>query len=264
MSQFLQDQHIINLSLNKNALEQINELFVNFLIEINSKLKDDELIDKAVLTYVIRFDNKGYRVFTWEILLQYFHRAKHIERIFFTLETGKSVRSQRSLGTCIELKLDQNNSDNCWLFVTSDDDSLVISSFSALCDILKKYKNRNGLARTTWIRLGIEIFGIIFGFILSLWAALKVSPKLTIENSFVICFLFMLLIFSNTWTYFNQKIILFINRLFPNLKFYRAGKDRMHWFMQSIVGGFTFLIALYILNRVFSFVGDILSYVVKQ
>ena len=66
------------------------------------------------------------------------------------------------------------------------------------------------------------------------------------------------------WTYLNLKILSFINALFPNIKFYRPGKDRIHWFMQAIIGGIAGAVMVYILSWVFSYVGDILGSLVNK
>ena len=265
MAYLLRDQHIANLSVDEDSLRQINAVFESCEKAINTDVPENDNTGKrAFLTYIIRFDNKGYRVFSLEYLLRYFHQAKHVERVIFTVETGESLRSGRQLGTFLELRLDEKDPNNCLLTVTSNDGDWVDSSFSAVQDVLVKCGNMNGWARTAWTQLGVQIVGVTLAFILSLWAAVKISPKLAIENSFIISFLFVLLIFSNTWTYLNQKIISFINALFPNLKFYRPRKDRVHWFMQAIVGGIALAVMLYILSWVFSYGGDILGSLVNK
>jgi hypothetical protein len=260
MAHFLRDQRIANLSVNEDIIKQISELFSIRLNTLNANIpKDDTTGRQAFLAYIIRFDSKGYRVFTLEDLLRYFHQAKDVERIIFTLETGESLRSMRQTGICMELKLDQVDSGGCFFMVTSNDRDWVESSFSAVQDILAKCKNMNGWVQSAWTQLGVQITGVAFGFFLSLWAAIKVSPKLAIENSFIICFLFVLLIFSNVWSYLNKKVLSVLNRAFPNLKFYRPDKDQGHWLMQAVIGGVVVAIMLWALGLLFSYAGDILS-----
>lgn len=265
MAYFLRDQHVTNLTVDEDSLRHINTVFESRERAINTNVpENDNTGQRAFLTYIIRFDNKGYRVFSLEELLRYFHQAKEVERLIFTVETGESLRSNRQLGTFLELRLDEKDPNNCLLTVTSNDGDWVDSSFSAVQDVLAKCKNKNGWVRTAWTQLAVQIIGVTLGFILSLWAAVKISPKLAIENAFVISFLFVLLIFSNTWTYLNQKIISFINALFPNLKFYRPRKDRMHWLMQAIIAGIALAVMLYLLNWVLSYLGDILGSLVNK
>ncbi len=265
MARFYRDQHVANLTINEDVLTQLNAVFESRERSLNEQLApDDNTATRAFLTYIIRFDSKGYRVFSLDEVLRYFRQAKEIERVIVTLETGESLRSNRVVGTHLEVHLDEKNPNGCYLSVTSDHKDWVDSSFSATEDVLDKCKNRNGWARSPWTLLSVQIAGVIFGFVLSLWFATKISPKLTIENSFVISFIFVLLIFSNMWTYLNQKIVAYIYSLFPNLKFYRPPKDRLHWLMQAVVGGIAVAVTLYVLGLVFSYIGGVLGVFINK
>ena len=265
MGHFLRDERVANLSVNEESLRQISAVLDSRQRAMNADVPEDDKTGKrAILSYIIRFDNKGYRVFSLDDLLRYFNEADEVERVIFTLETGESLRSSRQLGAFVELRIDARDPNSCSLTVTSDEWDWVDSSFCAVRDILVRYKNKNGWVRTAWTQLGVQIIGVTLGFVLSLWAAVKISPKLAIENSFVISFLFVLLVFSNTWTYLNQRMMLFINDVFPNIKFYRSGKDRLHWLMQAVIGGVAIAVTLYILSWIFSFVGDILGGLVEK
>ena len=91
-----------------------------------------------------------------------------------------------------------------------------------------------------------------------------VAPKVPIEISFVICFLFAFLIFSNTWTYLKGLLYGVVNKYFPNINFYRSDKDRIHWLMQAIIGGIALAFTLFLLNLAFSFVGDFLGNILSN
>lgn len=260
MAHFLRDQHVKNLSVTADNIAQISAVFAERANTLNANQDiNNNQNNELYLTYIIRFDNKGYRVFSIDELLRYFHQAKEVERILFTVESGESLRSNRQVGTYLELRLDEKDPNTCLLSVTSDDKDWVDASFSAVQDVLAKCQNMNGWVRTAWTQFGVQIIGVMLGFVLSLWAALKISPMLTIENSFLITFLFLLLIFSNTWTYINHKALGLINITFPNMKFYRPSKERMHWMMQAVIGGVAAATALYILGITFSFLVDILG-----
>lgn len=265
MAHYLRDEHVTNLSVNADNLAQLSAVFSERVGALNSKIpENDDTGKKAFLTYIIRFDNKGYRVFSLEDLLRYFSLAKVVERILITVETGESLRSNRQIGTYLELRLDEKDSSTCFLTVTSDEKDWVDASFSAVQDVLVKCKNRNGWARSAWTHFGVQIIGVTLGFILSLWAAAKIAPRLVIENSFIFSFLFVLLMFSNTWTYLNQRVLSVFNSVFPNMKFYRPDKERLHWLMQAIVGGIVFAIVMYILGQAFSFLIDVFSSFVRK
>ena len=196
MAHFLRDQHVTNRSVNEDNLRQISAVFQSREGVINADVpENDDTGKRAFLTYIIRFDNKGYRVFSLEDLLRYFHQAKDVERVIFTVETEESSRSGRQLPTFLELRLDERDPNSCSLTVTSNDGDWVDSSFSAVQDVLVECKNKNGWVRTAWTQFGVQIIGVTLGFVLSLWAAVTISPKLAVENSFVISFLFVLLIF---------------------------------------------------------------------
>jgi hypothetical protein len=260
VAHYLRDERITNLSINADNLSQLSVVFVDRACALNAKVPENDDTGKiAFLTYIIRFDNKGYRVFSREDLLRYFHLAKEVERVLITVETGESLRSNRLSGTYLELRLDEKDPNTCFLTVTSDDKDWVDASFSAVQDILIKCKNRNGWARSALTHFGVQIVGVTLGFILSLWAAAKIAPRLAIENSFIFAFLFVLLIFSNIWNYLNQRVLWVFNSVFPNMKFYRPDKERLHWLMQAIVGGIVFAVVMYTLGQAFSFLSDVLG-----
>ena len=264
MAHFLRDQQITNVTVDEDAIRQISGALQAREATMNVGVpQDNASVNRALLTYVIRFDNKGYRVFSLDDLLRYFHLAKAVERIVFTLETGESWRSNRLVGAYSELRLDVRDPNLCLLTVTSNDSDWVDACFSGIHDVLVKCKNKNGWVRTAWTQFAVQIIGVIVGFVLSLWAATKIAPRLAVENAFIITFLFLLLIFSNTWMFLNQRILIFVNGLFPNVKFYRARKDRIHWFMQAVIGGIALAITLYLLNRLFIYIGDILGGLVR-
>lgn len=265
MAHYLRDEQISNVSISADSLAQLSAAFIERAHALNASVPEtDDGNSKAFLTYVIRFDNKGYRVFSLEDLLRYFHLAKEVERVVFTVETGQSLRSNRAIGTYLELRLDEKDPNTSFLAVTSDDRDWVDASFSAVHDVLTKCKNKNGWARTTWTQFGVQIIGVTLGFILSLWSAARIAPRLAIDNSFGIAFLFILLMFSNVWTYLNQRILWLLNNAFPNLKFYRPDKERLHWLMQTIVGGIVIAIVMTVLGQVFSFLVDILGSFVRK
>jgi hypothetical protein len=60
MAIYLRDQHVQNLSLDKEAISQINNLFIERFTKLQTELALEN--KDAFLTHVIRFDHKGYRV----------------------------------------------------------------------------------------------------------------------------------------------------------------------------------------------------------
>src|SRR5438309_2168469 len=107
MAHFLRDQLLTNLTLDEDDLRQIVAALEIRKVALNAHVKPEEQTKKSgVLTYVIRFDNKGYRVDSLKDLLRHFQQAKEVERIFFNIDTGESLASNKQLGTYLEIGLD--------------------------------------------------------------------------------------------------------------------------------------------------------------
>lgn len=260
MASYLRDQHIQNISVDADAISQISKVFAERFAQLQAELNEIASQGKgAFFTYIIRFDNKGYRVFSLDELMMYFNQARHVERIIFTVASGDSITSNRNVGAYLELCLDTQEPARCILIASSDNKDWAEASFAAVHEILAKYKTKNGLARSPWTSLGVQIFGVAIGFIISLWLSFKIAPNLKIENPFVITFLFILLVFSNVWGYLNQTILSYIAKLFPNVEFIRPAKARLNWLLQAIVGSAAFGIVVYFLGVAFSFLSKVLS-----
>jgi len=209
---------------------------------------------------IIRFDEKGYRVFGKDQLVDYFEKASKVERVILTLESVVSYQSNRQNGSYMECRLEGAESTNpCHIVATSDDEDWVNGSFSALRDCLTTFRNRSSWLRNPFVDLLIQLFGLILGVVVSLWGASRMAPHLTIENAFLISFLIVLLIFSNLWAPITFRLRRLVYLAFPVIRFYRSKKDRLHWLMQALVGGVVLALTLYLLNLMFSYVGRVLG-----
>lgn len=261
MGTFLRDQHIKNVSVNEELLQQINrflcerESSTNALLEEKGAAQDDFLL----LNYIVRFDSRGYKLTDFSDVKKYYSQASNVERIIYTLDSNRAISSNKQQGTSIELRFDSNDPNNTYIQISSDDGDLVDSVFCGLLEILKKYQNHNGKIRNAWTQVLIQTLGVGLGFVASLIIALKVYPFVKIESAFVITFLFTFLVFSNTWGYINQQLLNLVNRLFPNIRFIRAGRYRWTWVWQSLVGGLIVAFALLIINGILDWVIKILS-----
>ena len=236
MARFLRDQIISNITVTKESVKEISDLFLGILDQYNINLDPQKTQNKILyVSYIIRFDDKGYRVFFLEELLEYFHQGKKVGRIIFTIENLESLHSNRQFGTFVELRLDSFDPYSSNLMVSADEKHWVDSAFSAVKDVLKNFKNFNKFARSEWTRFLVQMIGVALGFFVSWWAASQISPSINIQNSFVICLLSAFLIFSNLWGYLNQQILKYINFQFPNIKFFRRDIDKTHWLKQGLV-----------------------------
>ena len=265
MPQFLRDEFIKNINVDESLLQILNQYFISTESNSNKNLPGIEGKEQKMLfvNYIIRFDQKGYRFFDFKEILKLYNQARHVERIIITLESIQCRTSNREFGTCMEVRLDAKDINNCFLLVQSDDDNWVESVFTGVKELIIGNHNKSGIIRNIWTPVFVQIFGLIIGFVLSVWAAKIISSHLSIGNAFFICFIFIFLIFSNFWTIINQQITKALNYTFPNLRFKRKGKETINWLAQALVGGIFVAITLFILSKIFEFVGSVISGFIK-
>ena len=244
MAHFLRDEVLKSLTIDEAVIRELDNALRASNANMPENLEQQGTGQPSIIHYVIRFDNKGYRVFSVEDLLKYFSKAKYVERVIFTAESETSIRTGRQVGSFIELALDCQDPSRCQLSVSSDNDYWVNSSFSNIKDILAGYRNRNGWARSVWSQLIIQLIAVFVTFLGSLWAAVAFSPRIPVENAFFLIFLFVFLVFSNLWGYLNQRLLALLDVVFPNMRFYRPNRDRLHWLLQNLIGGVVVLIVV--------------------
>jgi hypothetical protein len=253
MSQFLRDEYLKNLNLDDKALIKIKE-DLDIISDRSNKglnLENQEEFKKRYLiaSYIIRFDNKGFRLFDFSKVLKYFDDAHRIERVIFILETGQSLLTNRLSGDSIEIRFDSKDANNCILLVQSDDDNWVDSNFLKLKERINRYKNRNFIIRNRWTPIIIQLSGVTVGFLVSLWVAIKISPKLQIENSLAFAFVIAFLIFSNLWTFLLSAIRRCLDFYWPNVSFKRI--KGIHWLIRAFISTALISIFLFLLNKIF-------------
>ncbi len=263
MSNFLRDTFIKNISLNEDRLRKINDVFVELAVSNNQGLQNTEEDTKKyiLLKYIIRFDNKGFLLNEFDKVIKYLQGSKKTERIIFHLDSNESYFSNAQYGKKVELRFDANNPNNCHLTVQDDNSDWVDSTFCKIEEELNKYKNKHFLVRNAWTPFFVQIFGVLVGFILSLWAALRIAPALSIDYGFIVSFVLAFLIFSNVWTYLNQQILNLINFFFPNITF--KDSKGLHWLAKSLLSAIFVAISLFVINKIFIYVGLLLKEVLK-
>lgn len=260
MASFLRDQSVHNISVDSDALTQIDGIFAERFAQLQAELSKVQITPKqAFFTYIIRFDGKGYRVFSREELLRYYELAHSVERVIFTVESGDALATNRIQGAFLELCLDAGDPIRCLLISSSDNKDWAEASFAAVYEVLSKHRTKHGIAQSQWTNLGVQLLGVVAGFTFSLWLALEIAPNLRIENAFVISFLFILLLFSNIWGYLNQALLRFITNTFPNIEFVRPSKASLHWLLQTFVGTASFGAAVYLLVKAVGFLSKFIS-----
>lgn len=297
MGQFLRDQLIKNVTIDEFAITQITEILIQrrdiynalFLAAVQQNVPAVPAAfsaadpaekqeanppaapqarpapnPKILLTiYIIRFDNKGYRYFDVTEVLREFRQAENVERLIFCLESIESLRSNRNQGNYLELRLDVSDDNHTHLLASADDRDWCDAAFNSVSELLQKMKNRNAIIRNAWTPALVQLLGVATIFILSVWAASRISPYLEIENPFAISLLFILLVCSNIWGYVNQQILRAINHLYPNIRFARAHKDKMQWLFQAIIGGIAVALVLLIMDQAFDLAGKIIRSLLK-
>lgn len=260
MARFLRDEQVSNLTIDPEAVSSLVDVFMSRGTSMPEfVLQQESQPTNVFLSFTIRFDEKGYRVFDKDQLLHYFQEATEVERILFELTSGESISTNRAVGSYLDLRLDSSENVTCFLTVSSDNEDWVNGSFAAVKEELVKYGNRHSWVKNPWVDLLIQMTGLFLGFFVSLWGASQIAPKLTIENAFLISFLVVLLVFSNLWTPINQKLRGIVYRAFPTIRFYRPKKDGLHWLYQALVGGIVVAASLYLLSWAFTYVGEILG-----
>jgi hypothetical protein len=232
MGQFLRDQLVKNVSIDEATLDRLKDAFEARVALLNVGVLEDAP-GRAVLFYIIRFDEKGYRFVDFDDVKKCFREARHVKRLVFTVDSALHRNSGAIFGTHCDLRIDAKDEKACWLTVTADSKDWVDVTVVNITEVLADQKTLSGLVRTPWSGLIIQLAGVLVGFVLSLWAALKVAPFLNIDNAFVVTLFFALLIYSNVWGYTNAQITKVVDFSFPNVRFKRAGKDWLHLAVQT-------------------------------
>lgn len=256
VSKFLRDRFISNLSLNPERLMAISEILVALAETANQNVSVDDP-QRVTTNYVIRFDNKGFVVDDFQTVLIYHNGAKRTERITFLLQSEASRLSNAQTGKLVELRLDALSTNNCSLSVQDDDAAWTDAAYCRIDEELRKYGNRHYLVRNAWTTFFVQILGVLAGVFLSLWAALRISPKLSIDYAFVVSFVFALLVFSNIWTYLNQRILDFFDFIFPNISFKES--RGLHWLGRALISAVFIAAAFFALDALFGVIGRILG-----
>ncbi|MEX2496001.1 MAG: hypothetical protein WD448_07935 [Woeseia sp.] len=260
MSDYLRDRYIRSVRLNPGRIRAISAILTGFLNAADHELPGDDS-DQVRLRYMIRFDNKGFVVDDIESILEYYRNSQRTERINFIAASDTFRKTNGFKGKSIDIRFDALNDGNCTMTIQDDDGAWVDAVFCRLDEELKKFGTKNFLLRTRWSPLLVQVFGLLTGFSVSLWAALRIAPQLNVEYAFLVSFVLAFLVFSNIWSYLNQQILIFLNYLFPNVSF---KDDRgLRWLGQAFVGAVFVAVAFFVIDRAFAFLGALIDEIVK-
>lgn len=261
MAFYLVDEHIKNISLDIEKLELLSNLFFDRREQLAPVLYNPE--DDIWIVYTIRFDQKGYKVFSFKEFCGFFEQANNIERIIITLETTSSLNSGRTRGEYVELRLDTKDNNGCFLVSSSNNKDWCESSFNSINSLLSRYRAPYSIIRNDLTPLIIQLFGVVLIYAFCILFAYQVYKVINIENPFFISFFFMFLILSNLWTYLNNYILNIFNKVFPNVEIKRVKKYRIHWILQAILGTSIFTLMIFVLEKIFSYVFNLIQILIK-
>jgi hypothetical protein len=153
MGQYLRDKEISHTVIDEAALSRLVDVFLaqgasmpEYSAQPNQQGENAGV--GASLSFLIRFDEKGYRVFSKEQLLQLFNDAGSVERIIFELISNSAQQSGRIAGSYADLRLDAHEAVTCFLTVSSDDEGWMRACFAAIEDVLTGCRGR----ASSWIR----------------------------------------------------------------------------------------------------------------
>lgn len=265
MGQYLRDKEISHVAIDKIVLSRLFDVFAAqglSMPEYNppQNAGDVNANPRVKLSFLIRFDEKGYRVSSKSQLLQLFEDAADVERVIFELISDDAAQSNRIAGSYADLRLDSNEAAVCFLTVSSDDEGWMRACFAAIEDVLRSCNSRTShWARHPIVDLALQLTAVFVGFIASLWGASRISPNLTIENAFLISFLLVLLVFSNLWVPIADKARQLLRSTFPRVRFDRPAQDKLAWLYRSVVAGLVLAVALYVLGFLFTYAGKVLG-----
>jgi hypothetical protein len=258
MADYLRDQFIRNVAIDESKLRQLGAVFAELRKQATEGMTDQKKAE-FILSYTLRFDSQGHRFYDLEETIQCYRHADFVERVSIALETTESLRTNRAVGAFAELRLDVLNRDNCWVQVASDLRSATDAAFAAILEPLRTAKNRNGIVRSSFTRAIVQIVGVLLGFVISLWGAAKLSPFIAVDSAFPITLLFLFLIFGNLWTFVLPGILGGLDKLFPNVRFDREGKDKWRWLWRSLAGAAAWALFVIVGLKIFAYAAEALA-----
>lgn len=265
MSKFLRDEFLENLNISEKACEEINSLLFEITKAANEKItlsiKDkDELIRKALFpTYVIRFDQKGYKLSDFNSLNKYFQDAEKVDRLLFQVDSVDSITGIK--GKKIEISFYSEDQNRCVISVQDDDQDWVEVTFNKLKSKLLKFKNRNWLVRNNFTLFLVDVFILILGFLASLILAVKIAPMLKIDYGLIFVFLIILLIFSKIWMFVFGKVAGVISYFWPSISF--KPPEKINWIIKDVLGALLVSASIWGLLKMASYLKNVIIPFIK-
>lgn len=236
MKSTLRDKYLRNITISEKTLTGLNSKLID-IIDITNQQETDTN-KKIFLTYIIRFDEKGRSLFSFQEALKCYKDAKRIERFIFAIDCVQSYHN-KMFGKSIAIHFDAFDQNNCKIVIQGDDSNWVDNTYSALMDVLEKTKNYNFIIRNSITPFLVQVGGVIVGILLSIRGAQWLEPRLKIQYALPFAFVIVFLLFSNFWTYLYTALLRCVDRLWPNATFKEKQNNLMivfQWAMNIILG----------------------------
>lgn len=226
MPSFLRDVFVRNVVINDEAIRELHATFLDRVAVHNQTIQDDD--QRLTAQYIVRFDGRGYRTFSADEAWNFYKSAAFVERIVLQAESLIGVRTNHMWGGQIEIRLDTDRKGSSHIIVGGEVKDWVEATFSALEIVLNRRRNlATAFVRTPWTALVLQLLGVLVGILLALWLATLSAPLLKgVDYPRVVSFAFWFLVYSNLWTYLQQRALESIDDLFPNVRLSRSGD---HW-----------------------------------
>lgn len=80
-----------------------------------------------------------------------------------------------------------------------------------------------------------------------------------LRDKHIVAFLFVFVLFSNSWTFLHPGLLRQIDRLFPNVYFKRPNRERWTWLWQALVGGAVLSVLTALALIMFGYIGSALQ-----
>lgn len=222
MPSFLRDVLVRNVVVNDDAIKELHTIFLERVAAHNQITREDD--HRLNPVYVVRFDGRGYRTFSPEEAWSFYTNANSVERVVLQAESLIGIRTNYMFGGQIEIRLDGDRKGSSHIIVGGESKDWVEATFSAFEAQLIRRKNlATSLIRTPWTILVVQVVGVLVGILLALWLATLSAPFVKgVEYPRAVSFAFWFLVYSNLWTYLQQRAVHAIDVTFPNVRLSRS------------------------------------------
>ncbi|EGQ8028974.1 hypothetical protein ACWOKN_004305 [Vibrio vulnificus] len=290
MANFLRDELLKNITIDEELLIQLSQELHVCVGELNQEIRtayynthefqqkikaEEELVEnnsgrpfvepyipKYRVSYIIRFDNKGYIVDTIEDLVNYFKTSKNVERLIMQIKPevdNQVIGVSSRVNNCfIEFKVDTINPYNCSFSVTGDDKGWVTANYSSFKDLIGNKYNRAILKHSPFVDIFLASCLNLFGLLLSLVTASVIKPFF--DDSLILSFIVVLFVFLSIQPIISQGFFFLLNKFRSNITIKnKNNKETLDWLVKAVVGTVASGVIIYYFSKFGKFILGILK-----